>query len=61
MFDLFAEVLQQVCHDGKAYEDDVQIHIERLRGAGGRIVDDVLIWDGDEPRRRCARGVRRSW
>lgn len=46
MFDLFAEVLQQVCYDGKAYEDDVQIHIERLRGPGGRIVDDVLYLGG---------------
>ena len=37
LFELFAEVLQQVCHEGKAYEDDVRIHIRRLRARpGGR-------------------------
>ncbi len=54
LFDLFAEVLQQVCHEGRAYEDDVGIHIRRLRAPGGRIKDKRIIWEGDGPRRDAA-------
>lgn len=54
LFDLFAEVLHQVCHEGKAYEDDVRIHIRRLSAPGGQIEDTRLLWDGDEPRRAAA-------
>ena len=59
LFDLFAEVLQQVCHDGKAYEDDVQIHIRRLRAPGGRIKDKHILWEGDGPRRDAAAALGR--
>lgn len=54
LFDLFAEVLQEVCHEGKAYEDDVRIHMRRLRAPGGQIRDRHLIWEGNEPRRDAA-------
>jgi len=59
LFELFAEVLQQVCHEGKAYEDDVRIHIRRLRAPGGQIRDKHLIWEGNEPRRAAAGALGR--
>ncbi len=59
LFDLFAEVLQQVCHEGKAYEDDVRIHIRRLRAPGGRIKDKYVLWEGDGPRRDAAAALGR--
>lgn len=59
LFELFAEVLQQVCHEGEAYEDDVRIHIRRLRAPGGQIRDKHLIWEGDEPRRDAAAALGR--
>ena len=59
LFELFAEVLQQVCHEGKAYEDDVRIHIRRLRAPGGRIRDKHLIWEGNAPRRAAAAALGR--
>ncbi len=59
LFDLFAEVLQQVCHEGKAYEDDVRIHMRRLRAPGGQIRDRHVIWEGDEPRRDAATALGR--
>ena len=59
LFDLFAEVLQQVCHEGRAYEDDVRIHIRRLRAPGGRIREGVVLWEGDEPRRDAAAALGR--
>ncbi|MEE8148484.1 MAG: hypothetical protein V3T24_12820, partial [Longimicrobiales bacterium] len=37
LFELFSESLHQLCHDGKAYEDDVDIHIRRLSAPGGEI------------------------
>ena len=36
LFDLFAEILQQICHEGKAYEDDVPAGRFRLRSGGSR-------------------------
>ena len=59
LFDLFAEVLQQVCHEGKAYEDDVHIHIRRLRAPGGEIKDKHVLWEGDGPRRAAAAALGR--
>ena len=59
LFDLFAEVLRQVCHEGKAYEDDVRIHIRRLRAPGGRIKDKYVLWEGDGPRRDAAAALGR--
>ena len=60
LFDLFTEVLQQVCHEGKAYEDDVRIHIRRLRAPGGEIKDDSrVLWEGDGPRRDAAEALGR--
>jgi hypothetical protein len=57
LFELFAEVLNQLCHEGKAYEDDVDLHIERLKGPGGRIESKLLLWEGDEPRRHAAEAL----
>lgn len=54
LFDLFAEVLQELCHDGSGYEDDVRIHMRRLRAPGGRIEDTYVLWDGNKPRRDAA-------
>ncbi len=59
LFELFAEVLQQVCHEGKAYEDDVRIHIRRLRAPGGQIKDKYVLWEGDGPRRDAAAALGR--
>ena len=59
LFDLFAEVLQQVCHEGRAYEDDVRIHIRRLRAPGGEIKDRHVLWEGDRPRRDAAAALGR--
>ena len=59
LFDLFAEVLQQLCHEGKAYEDDVRIHMRRLLAPGGQIRDKFVIWEGDEPRRDAAAALGR--
>ena len=59
LFDLFAEILQQVCHEGRAYEDDVRIHMRRLRAPGGRIEDMHVLWEGDEPRRAAAAALGR--
>ena len=59
LFDLFAEVLQQVCHEGRAYEDDVRIHIRRLGAPGGRIEDKYVLWEGYGPRRDAAAALGR--
>lgn len=59
LFDLFAEVLQEVCHEGKAYEDDIRIHMRRLRAPGGQIRDKHLLWEGNEPRRDAAAALGR--
>ena len=59
LFELFAEVLRQLCHDGEAYEDDVQLHIQRLRSPGGRIEGAFLLWEGDRPRREAVEALGR--
>ncbi|MCY3612123.1 MAG: HEAT repeat domain-containing protein [Gemmatimonadetes bacterium] len=59
LFDLFAEVLREVCHEGKAYEDDVRIHIRRLRAPGGRIEDKHVLWESYEMRRDAAAALGR--
>ena len=59
LFDLFAEVLQQVCHEGRAYEDDVRIHMRRLRAPGGRIEDKHVLWESHGQRRDAAAALGR--
>lgn len=59
LFDLFAEVLREVCHEGKAYEGDVRIHIRRLRAPGGRIEDKHVLWESYEMRRDAAAALGR--
>ncbi len=59
LFELFAESLHQLCHDGKAYEDDVDIHIRRLEGPGGAIKGKHVLWQGDPPRRDAAEALGR--
>jgi len=52
LFELFSAVLREICHLDGAYEDDVDLLMERLRAPGGRIVDrDKLLWDGEGRRR----------
>ena len=59
LFDLFSEVLQEVCHGGGAYEDDARIHMRRLQAPGGRIEDKYVLWDSFESRRDAARALGR--
>lgn len=59
LFDLFAEVLREVCHEGRAYEDDVRIHIRRLRAPGGRIEDKHVLWESYGMRRDAAAALGR--
>ena len=59
LFDLFAEVLRQVCHEGRAYEDDVDIHIRRLSAPGGRIEDKHILWESYGNRRDAAEALGR--
>ncbi len=57
LFDLFGEILRQICwdgHNGPAQPDDVPVHIRRLRAPGGRIRDKYVLWEGDGPRRDAA-------
>ena len=58
LFDLFAEVLQQVCHEGKAYEDDVRIHMRRLRAPGGADQGQVCHLGGGQAAARRGCGAR---
>ena len=51
LFELFTESLHQLCHDGEAYEDDIDIHLRRLRGPGDRVEGEYRLWQGDPPRR----------
>ena len=59
VFDLFAEVLQEVCHEGRAYQDDVRIHIRRLSAPGGRIEDTHILWESYGMRRDAAAALGR--
>ena len=59
LFDLFAEVLREVCHEGRAYEDDVRIHIRRLRAPGGRIEEKHILWESYGMRRDAAAALGR--
>lgn len=57
-FDLFSEVLNQLCHLDSAYKDDVTLLIEALHQPGGRVESrGVLIWDGDLARDRAIQGL----
>ena len=59
LFDLFTELLWQLCHDGRAHEDDVRFHIRRLGAPGGRIRDKHVLWEGDGARRDAAAALER--
>ena len=59
LFDLFSEVLIHLCHVGSAYEDDVDLVIEKLLGPGGRVVGNVVLWEGDPPRHQAAEHLAR--
>lgn len=54
LFELFTEILQHICHEGNATDDDVGMHVRRLSAPGGRITDDYVLWDGNGPRRDAA-------
>lgn len=58
LYDLFAEVLNGLCHLDSAYREDLQLHLETLYGPGGRIRHQgVILWDGDRPKIRAARAL----
>lgn len=59
LFDLFSEVLHHLCHVGSAYEDDVDLVIEKLLGPGGTIAKEVVLWEGDPPRHQAAEHLAR--
>ncbi|WP_419856600.1 HEAT repeat domain-containing protein [Candidatus Palauibacter irciniicola] len=59
LFDLFTEVLWEVCHGGRAHEDDVPFHVRRLGAPGGRITNKYVLWEGDRPRRDAAAALGR--
>ncbi len=54
LFNLFTEVLWQVCHGGRADADDVPFHVRRLSAPGGRIINKYVLWEGNAPRRDAA-------
>lgn len=58
LYDLFAEVLNHLCHLDSAYLDDIHLHLNALRAPGGQIYSDkILLWDGDPPRAAAAQGL----
>jgi hypothetical protein len=61
LFDLFAEVLNQLGHMDSGHEDDLMLHIQALNAPGGSIMsEDVLLWDGTSARRRAALQLART-
>ena len=59
LFDLFTEILWQLCHEGRAGEDDVRFHVRRLAAPGGDIRNKYVLWQGDGPRRAAAASLGR--
>lgn len=59
LFEMVAESLHQLCHDGKVYEDDIDIHIGRLSGPGGTIKGKHVLWEGAPPRHDAAQALGR--
>lgn len=56
LYELFAEVLNQLCHLDSAYQDDIELHLRALRAPGGKILSDkAVLWNGDPPRVVAAR------
>lgn len=60
LFDLYAEVLNQLCHMDGGYRDDVNLHLRDLTSPGGQVTsENVVLWDGGPPRRRAAQALGR--
>ncbi len=60
LFDLFADLLGRLCHASSAYEDSADVFLQELAAPGGTVVrSGVLMWDGNAPRRRAAKGLGR--
>lgn len=59
LFDLFARILHQVGHEGRAGEDELRIQLRRLSAPGGRIRAEHVIYEGDEPRRDAVAALGR--
>jgi hypothetical protein len=60
LFELFSAVLREICHLDPAYEDDVELLVDRLLAPGGRIVEHGrLLWDGDHRRREAVAHLAR--
>jgi len=60
LYDLFAEVLNHLCHLDSAYLEDIDLHLRALRAPGGQITaDHVVLWDGDPARAAAAQSLGR--
>lgn len=60
LFDLYSEVLNQLCHLDGGYRDDVNLHLRDLTSPGGQVTsENVVLWDGGPPRRRAAQSLGR--
>jgi HEAT repeat protein len=60
LFDLYAEVLNQLAHMDSAYKEDLALHVETLLGPGGQIRSgDMILWDGNVARGRAAEALGR--
>ncbi|MGV3724510.1 MAG: HEAT repeat domain-containing protein, partial [Actinomycetota bacterium] len=60
LFDLYSEVLNQLCHMDGGYHDDVNLHLRDLTSPGGQVTsENVVLWDGGPPRRRAAQALGR--
>ena len=59
LFDLFTEVLWEICHGGRARADEVPAHVRRVSAPGGRVTRKYVLWEGDGPRRDAAAALGR--
>lgn len=58
LYELFAEVLNHLCHLDSAYLEDVGLHLRALRAPGGQVRSEkVVLWDGDPPRAAAAQSL----
>jgi len=60
LFDLYAEVLNHLCHLDAGYQDDVNLYIRDLTSPGGRVEsENVVLWDGGPARCKAAQALGR--
>lgn len=57
-FDLFAELLNRLCHLDSAYKDDLSVLLETLFQPGGQVrSSNIVLWDGDRARYRAVQSL----